>query len=149
MNQLFPFLGTWAWWVAAGLLLLLELLSPGIFFIWLAIAAALTGLLETFFDLPWQAEFLAFAALSVVSVLVGRRFYRGPGSVPEDNPHLNRRQQGYVGRTFSLDQPIVDGRGKLTIEGTMWKVEGPDMPAGSHVKAVGPIVGDKLPFQAP
>lgn len=134
MDQLFPFLGHWAWWVAAGVLLLLELLSPGVFFIWLGIAAALTGLLDSIVDLPWEAEFLLFAALSVVAVLIGRRFYRGPAAEPEDNPFLNRRQLGYVGRRFTLQTPIVDGRGKLAIEGTIWEIEGSDAPAGSHVK---------------
>jgi membrane protein implicated in regulation of membrane protease activity len=54
--------------------------------------------------------------------------------VPADNPHLNRRQMGYVGRTFTLKEPIVDGRGKLTIEDTVWEVEGPDIPAGTRIK---------------
>ena len=134
MDEFFPFLGLWAWWVAAGVLLVLELLSPGIFFIWLGIAAGLTGLIDSIVDLPWQAELLIFAVLSVVTVLAGRRFYRGPGTEPEDNPYLNRRQLGYVGRTFTLKQPIVDGRGKLSIEDTLWQIEGPDMPAGAHVR---------------
>lgn len=133
MEQFFPFLGSWLWFVAAGIFLLLELLSPGIFFLWLGIAAALTGLADNLQGLPWQAELLIFAGLSIVTVLVGRRFYSGPSLTPEDNPYLNRRQMGYVGRSFTLSQPIVNGRGKLTIEDTVWEVEGPDMLAGTRV----------------
>ena len=48
MEQLFPFLGNWVWFVAAGIFLLLELLSPGVFFIWLGVAAALTGIADRF-----------------------------------------------------------------------------------------------------
>lgn len=134
MEQLFPLIGQWVWFVAAGVLLLLELVSPGVFFIWLAIAAALTGAADYLFDLPWQAELLLFAFLSVVAVFGGRRFYKGAGMEPEDNPYLNRRQMGYVGRTFTLREPIVDGRGKLTIEDTVWEIEGDDLPAGTRVK---------------
>ena len=134
MEQLFPILGQWTWFVAACVLLLLELTTPGVFFIWLGVAAALTGVVDYFFDLPWQAELLLFAALSVVAVVAGRRVYKGPAMVPEDNPHLNRRQMGYVGRSFTLRQAIVDGRGKLTIEDTVWQIEGPDMEAGTRVK---------------
>jgi membrane protein implicated in regulation of membrane protease activity len=54
--------------------------------------------------------------------------------VPEDNPFLNRRQLGYVGRTFTLKDPIVDGRGKLAIEDTVWEIEGPDLAAGRRIK---------------
>ena len=56
MEQLFPLLGNWVWFVAAGIFLLLELVSPGVFFIWLGVAAALTGVIDNLHDLPWQGE---------------------------------------------------------------------------------------------
>ncbi len=134
MEQLFPFLGQWTWLVMAAMLLLLELLLPGVFLIWLAIAAALTGIADYLLDMPWQAELLLFALLSVIAVFSGRRYYKGPGMEPADNPYLNRRQMGYVGRTFTLREPIVDGRGKLAIEDTVWEIEGPDLAAGTRIK---------------
>jgi membrane protein implicated in regulation of membrane protease activity len=134
MEQLFPLLGQWAWFVAAAILLLFELISPGVFFLWLAIAAVLTGIADSVFGMPWQAELLLFAVLSVVAVFSGRRVYKGPGMQPADNPFLNRRQMGYVGRTLTLKEPVVDGRGRLTIEDTLWDIEGPDMPAGTRVR---------------
>jgi hypothetical protein len=134
MEQLFPFLGHWAWWVAAAILLLLELLTPGVFLMWLGIAAALTGLIDAVFDMPWQAEFLVFAVLAVISVYAGKAVYKRQGAEPRDNPHLNRRQLGYVGRSFTLQHPIVDGHGKLSVEDTLWEIEGPDLDAGTHVK---------------
>jgi len=134
MEQFFPILGNWVWFVAAGLFLLLELLSPGVFFIWLGVAAALTGVIDNLHDLPWQGELVVFAVLAVIAVVAGRRFYKGPAMQPADNPFLNRRQLGYVGRSFTLKQPIVNGRGKLTIEDTVWEIEGPDMEPGTQVK---------------
>jgi membrane protein implicated in regulation of membrane protease activity len=137
MEQIFPWLGDWTWWILAGLLLIFELLAPGIFFMWLAAAAVLTGLAAMVFDMSWQAEFMVFAILAVVSVFAGRSLYQGRVVKPADNPYLNRRQEGYIGRRFTLKQPIVDGRGKLTIEDTVWEVEGPDMQKGTHVRITG------------
>lgn len=137
MEHFIPFLGYWIWWVIAGLLLILELTAPGIFFIWLAIAAGLTGLADVILDLSWQAELLVFAGLSLVSVFAGRSIYRGRSAEPEDNPYLNRRQLSYVGRSFRLEEPIANGRGKLTIEDTIWDVEGPDLAQGTLVKVTG------------
>jgi membrane protein implicated in regulation of membrane protease activity len=134
MDQIVPVLGQWVWFVAAGILLLLELISPGVFFIWLAAAAAVTGLADYLFGLPWQAELPLFAFVSAVAVFGGRRFYKGPGMQPEDNLYLNRRQMGYIGRTFTLKDAVTDGRGKLVIEDTLWEIEGPDMPAGTRIK---------------
>ncbi|MCA3573507.1 MAG: NfeD family protein, partial [Aestuariivirga sp.] len=73
MEHLFPLLGKWVWFVAAGILLLFELMTPGVFFIWLATAAAVLGILDLLVDLPWQAELLLFAVLSAVAVVAGRR----------------------------------------------------------------------------
>ena len=47
MDQVFPMLGVWVWFVAAGLLMLLELFSPGVFLLWLGVAAALLRPPET------------------------------------------------------------------------------------------------------
>jgi membrane protein implicated in regulation of membrane protease activity len=35
---------------------------------------------------------------------------------------------------FTLDKPIVDGVGTIRIDDTVWRVSGPDCPAGSRVK---------------
>ena len=147
MEQFIPVLGPWLWWVAAGALLILELMAPGVFFIWLGIAAALTGLVDLVFGLNWQSELLVFAGFAVISVMAGRAILkRRPGGDAE-HAHLNRRQQGYVGHSYTLKQAIVGGRGKLTIDDTVWEVEGPDLPAGARVK-VTRVDGMKLQVAA-
>ena len=51
-------------------------------------------------------------------------------------PFLNRRADALVGRVFTLEKPIVDGVGTVRIDDTVWRVSGPDCPAGSRVKVV-------------
>jgi membrane protein implicated in regulation of membrane protease activity len=41
-----------------------------------------------------------------------------------------------VGRIFTLEKPIIDGNGTVRIDDTIWRVAGPDVPAGSRVKIV-------------
>jgi inner membrane protein len=53
---------------------------------------------------------------------------------PPDSPFLNRRTEGYVGQVFTLEKPIVDGIGAVRINDTVWRVTGPDCPAGSRVR---------------
>ena len=38
---------------------------------------------------------------------------------------------------FTLDGAIVDGRGRLKIDDTVWLIAGPDLPAGTHVRVTG------------
>ncbi len=50
---------------------------------------------------------------------------------------LNRRGDQMVGRTAVLSEPIQNGRGKIKIDDSMWRVEGGDLPAGTQVKITG------------
>src|SRR4051794_31539331 len=118
MQELLTIFGEWTWWVFAGIMLLLELVLPGFFFIWLAFAAAGVGLLVLVFELSWQAQIVIFAVLAVAFVLLARPWFRKGELVESDRPNLNRRMQSFIGRSFVLDQPIANGRGRLSIEGT-------------------------------
>lgn len=79
-------------------------------------------------------QFVAFALLSVASVLIGRRFVSS--SAESDEPLLNRRGESLVGRTAVLEQPIAEGRGRVRLDDTTWSVEGPDLPVGARVRIV-------------
>lgn len=137
MEHFVPVLGQWFWFVAAGVLLLLELAAPGVFFIWLAVAAAATGLVDSFADFGWKGEALSFAALGLVAIFAGRPLLRKRHALDSDKPNLNQRMYDYVGKSYVLNQAIVDGRGKVRIDDTLWDVLGPDLPKGAHVKVTG------------
>ncbi len=137
MEEFVPYVGNWFWWIVAIILLIGELVAPGVFLIWLAGAAALTGLADLAFGLGWHMEIAVFAALSVALVLVSWKYVMGGRNPVTDQPHLNRRHEAYVGRSFPLAQPIVNGTGKLRIEDALWDVEGPDLAKGEMVRVTG------------
>ncbi len=127
----------WHWWIVAGLLLILELTAPTYFFLWLGIAAAATGLLLLVFPgIPLETQLVLFAALSVVAIVVWRK-YRETKPVVSDQPNLNRRGEQYEGRVFTLQQPIKNGVGKVTVDDSTWRVKGPDLPVGTKVRVEG------------
>lgn len=126
-------LGNWNWFIAGGLLLALEVMVPGTFMLWLGLAAIATGVIGFIVSMSWQAQIVVFAILSEISVLLGRRIY--PTVVTEtDKPFLNRRADAFVGRVFTLDEPIVSGTGRVRVDDTTWRVTGPDCPAGTKVR---------------
>ena len=129
----FVSLGHWNWFIAAAVLFLVEILAPGSFMMWLGLSALLVGAISTAFDWPWQAQVIVFAVFAIAFVPLWRRFARNVEK-PVDRPFLNRRAEGYVGREFTLDKPIVDGLGTIRIDDTVWRVSGPDCPAGSRIK---------------
>jgi membrane protein implicated in regulation of membrane protease activity len=129
----FASLGTWNWFIAAAVFLLLELMAPGAFMLWLGLSAILVAVISLVVVWSWQAQLIAFAVFAVASIPAWRHFARRVEK-PSESPFLNRRSEGYVGRVFTLDKPIVDGVGTIRIDDTIWRVRGPDCPAGSRVK---------------
>jgi membrane protein implicated in regulation of membrane protease activity len=129
----------WAWWILALLLFLLELILPGVFFLWLGLAAALTGFIAlVVLDLPWQGSLTIFAALGTVSVLIGRRVWR---------PRSPETGSVSIGQVITLETAIVDGTGTVKAADGMWLVEGPDLPAGARVRVTG-VMGAQLLVEA-
>ncbi len=124
----------WHWWILAGLLLIMELLAPSFFFLWLGIAAGATGfLLLVLPSMPMEMQLVIFSVASVFAVLAWRK-YRETRPTESDQPNLNRRGRQYIGRVFTLDRPIENGVGKVVVDDSTWRVKGPDLPAGTHVR---------------
>jgi membrane protein implicated in regulation of membrane protease activity len=127
----------WHWWILAGLLLILELTAPAFFFLWLGIAAAAVGLIMLVFpSIGVETQLVLFAIASIVSVIAWRK-YRESRPLVTDQPNLNRRGHQYIGRVFSLTEPISNGVGKVIVDDSTWKVKGPDLPAGTHIRVMG------------
>jgi hypothetical protein len=127
----------WFWLIAAVILGIMEILLPTTLMLWMAIAAGLVGLLLLVVpELAWQYQVLTFSALSVISI-VGWRLVLVKRPIASDEPMLNRRGQQYVGRTFTLKTDIVNGVGKLSVGDTLWRVEGPELKAGTAVVVTG------------
>ncbi len=136
----------WHWLALGVVLVILEVLSPGAFFLWLAISAGIVGvLLMVNPGMAWEYQILAFALFSVVSIAVWRMYLkRNP--IETDQPTLNRRGEQYVGRLFSLEQAVVNGHGKIRVDDSTWKIEGPDCDSGTRVRIIG-VAGVVLKFE--
>ena len=132
-------LGPWNW-MALGLVLLgLEIVVPGIFLLWIGIAAIIVGTLTLMIGgaalWSWQLQIVLFLILSLVSAYIGKKVMaKGDGT--SDEPLLNQRAAQLVGRTATLAEPITEGRGRIKLGDTQWRVSGPDLPVGAKVKVV-------------
>jgi membrane protein implicated in regulation of membrane protease activity len=134
MAEMFTTLGTWNWLIFGFILMALELISPGVFLFWLGLAALLVGLVSFALHPFWQTQLLMFAVFAAIAVPVWRGLANS--NVSASNPFLNKRADALVGRVFTLEKPIIDGAGTVRIDDTIWRVAGPDAPAGSRVRIV-------------
>lgn len=136
MSEMFTTLGTWNWLIFGVILMALELIAPGVFLFWLGLAALLTGLVSFAFNPSWQVQILMFAVFAAAAVPVWRHLARNSAAANSNSPFLNKRADALVGRVFTLEKPIIDGAGTVRIDDTVWRVAGPDAPAGSRVQIV-------------
>lgn len=128
-------LGVWNWAVLGLILLFLELVTPGVFLIWIGFAALVTSLVSfsglSFME-SWQIQLLLFMVLSVIFVLIGRKYFN-PRTQSSDEPLLNRRADQLIGLRTTLEEPIINGQGRARFNDTLWRVTGADLPAGATV----------------
>jgi len=126
----------WHWWIAAAVLGAAETLLPGAVAIWFATAAAVVGSLLLLVPIPWQLQLVLFGALGFVALYVWRRF-KGTHPETSDQPRLNQRAAQYIGQVCVLSEAIAQGYGKARVGDGVWKVRGPDLPAGARVRVTG------------
>lgn len=124
----------WHWLSAAVLLLVVEMMLVGSYYLlWVSFAAFLTAVLQWLFGLGWAAQMVVFSAISILSV-VAWYIYDQKRDKTKPRPTLNKRGHQYIGRTFQLSQPIINGVGKINVDDSSWKVRGDDADAGTAVR---------------
>lgn len=126
----------WLWLALAVLLAIAEIVTPGVFLIFVAVAAALTGIAAMLISLPAAIQFLLFALFSLVSVAVGRRWYAADDKESQD-PLLNDRTARLIGETVMVAQAIRHGKGRVTVGDSVWDCSGEDADEGATVRVTG------------
>lgn len=136
MDQLIGIGAHWWWLLAAALLAIFEVFVPGVFLVWMAAAAAVTGITVALLPLPLAAQIGLFALLAVAAVAGGRRHYaRNP--VESDDPLLNDRAARLIGETVTVVVAITGGEGRVKVGDGVWGARGDDAPEGARVIVTG------------
>jgi inner membrane protein len=128
-----------SWLILAAVLAITELLVPGIFLVFVAAGAAVTGvvtLISPDFALTFQV--MVFVIASSGAVALGRRWYIN-NPVPSADPLLNDRVARLIGEVVTVVEPISSGKGKVRVGDGEWLASGPDAPIGTHVRIIGAI----------
>lgn len=136
----------YVWLGLAALLALAELFVPGVFLIWVAAAAALTGILSLFIDLTVAGQLTVFGLSTIIAVLGGRRWYL-THVVESENPLLNNRSAQLVGRTVTVVEAISATSGRAKVGDGEWPAKGPNMEKGA-IAMVAAVEGGVLRLEA-
>lgn len=123
-------------WASLALTLMAaETVAPGAFLLWLGLAAAAVFVLVALAPaIGVLGQVVAFIVLAFVFILLYRRVSAARRAEPDSL--LNRRAEQLIGRVAVLNQPIVDGTGRVQIDDAFWVVSGPELPLGTRVRVV-------------
>lgn len=124
-------------WLAIGLLLAAaEMAIPGVFLIWLAAAALITGALTWFLPIGLPVQIVIFAVLSIAAVFTGKR-YLAANPVEALDPKMNDRGARLVGETVVVTHAIDGGNGRVKQGDSEWLAKGPDAEPGTKMRVAG------------
>jgi inner membrane protein len=132
----------WAWLILAVIFGIGEIVLPGVFLLWIAIAAALTGGVTVVLGIGVPAQVILFAILCLIATYAGRRWYRN-NPVESQDPLLNDRAARLIGETVTVVEAIRGGRGRVKVGDGVWSCRGADAPEAALVRVVG-VAGNDL-----
>lgn len=133
LNNLDPF---WVWLALGLFLATAEILIPGFFLIWLAGAAILTSGTALLFPDAVPLQIVVFAALSIVSVFIGRSYVRANPIVDAD-PKMNRRGMRLAGEMATVVTALDGGTGRVKHGDSEWLAKGCEAQVGERVRISG------------
>jgi len=136
----------WLWMIGGVLLLTAEIMLPGVFLVWIGIAAIVTGLFALLFGIGIAGQLGLFALYAVLAVLVGRRVYGVQGEAAQDSL-LNDRAAQLVGRRVMVVQTVDEDSGRVRVGDSEWSARGGPAEPGDRVRVTG-VEGNCLIVEA-
>lgn len=124
-----------AGWLGIGLILIAVemLVAPGSYLLWIGLAALAMALVSMLASLGPGTEMVLFGLLALAAAMIGVRVY-GSRRANAADAGLDDPAAGLVGRELQLVQAIEDGIGQARFGDSIWRVAGPDLPAGALVR---------------
>ena len=135
ISTLFADWQMWSWLTFGVVLIILELLViPGTYVLWFGLGAIATGILSKFVYLSVEGHIGFFTLFSAISFACGI-FIVGKDKKTERVDNIGARK--YIGQSFKVVEPIVDGIGKIGVGDTVWLAKSnKDIAKGTMVKVV-------------
>lgn len=126
----------WVWLTLGVLLAAAEMVVPGVYLLWLGLAAIITGALTWALDLSVPLQIIDFASISLIAAYSARRFL-ADSPIESSDPLLNRRGARMIGQTAVVVQAIEHGGGRVRLGDSEWIAHGPTAAPGERVMITG------------
>jgi len=133
----------WIWMGFAAVLLAAEAGTGSGWLLWPAACAAAVGLLSLAGITGAPVQIGLFAALTLVTTLVSKRFVK---RIDGEGGDINDQTARLIGKVGRAAAPFVDGHGRVFVDGSEWVAdleEGRELANGTKVAVTG-VNGPRL-----
>lgn len=127
---------SWFWLILGVVLVGAEMLVPGYFLVWMAVAAFLTGLIAAIVDVPTAIQVLTFIVFSGFTVFAARHWFDYYGTESTD-PLMNDRGGRLVGTAVVVTHALKGGEGRVRLGDSEWLAKGSDAAVGTRLIVTG------------
>ncbi len=126
----------WMWWVLTLFFIVFTFYWADLRLLWASLATAVVGALTWHSpDLPMIYQLMIVVLITVGGVLITETFIKKkPGQGGDDE--VLPSEDDYVGKVFTLEQPIVNGSGVIDFQGIKLRIRGEDAEAGTQVRII-------------
>jgi membrane protein implicated in regulation of membrane protease activity len=122
------------WTLLSILLVALEMVVPGMWVVWFAVPAILTGVMAEIFSLSLGMQIVVFAVFNIIALLLLLKFGRKNWVVKQLDSHINQRGYEYIGQVCILKYAITGGQGRIKLGDTYWILKGESCPIGTKIR---------------
>lgn len=129
-------LTSWHWVGLSSILFCLELFvgSPGVILLGIGMSCLIIAAIISVCAISFWVQLILLAVLSFLIGLLGRKVFMTENSTSESS--LNRLSKNLIGMTLRLEHSIKNGQSRVRINDTIWRIEGPDLLAGTQIEVV-------------
>lgn len=123
-------------WMIGGIALVIaEMVSPGIYLLFVGIAAIMTGVASWMYDFGLAFQFGMFALFLLAAIMIGNRIYkRNP--VASSDPDLNDRSARLVGTSVTVVAAVSSDGGRVKVGDSVWPARGPEIAVGETARVL-------------
>ena len=133
----------WMWMALALILVTFAGTLRSLALAWASVAATiLSGIIWADPSVPLLHQVLIFGLITLAGIALSQFFIKPKpeeesAETEDEKPVKAPTPAKVINRTFTLSEPIVDGAGKIEIDGTLWRLRGEDAEAGEQIRVLG------------
>lgn len=127
----------WHWLVLGFILLIAEVVAPGVFLLWWGLAALVTALVQFIFPSFSLAGLAVFyAILACILSVIWWKYQHGKDNHDQAKSTLNQRDHAMLGKQGTVQEIAPNGIGRGAFGDTTWRIQGEHLAVNDLVKVV-------------